>query len=315
MITAFAVHDGLLEQRLIEGPEDLVPAIVWVDLVDPTAEERGWVEQAYAQSLPTADEIAEIEASARFFEDDNGLHLNSFFLYEDDDYYRNVNVGFTLGGQRLYTLHDRDLPTFRMFRMRARRQAAFATTASQILLRLLETTVEQLADELEAVYTQLERVSREVLDESGRDMREALAQIATQEDLTGKIRLSLMDKQRILSFLSRRNFLDVEQREELRDILRDVESLLSHAAFLFEKVNFLMDAAMGFISIEQNQIIKIFSIAAVVFLPPTMIASIYGMNFDHMPELDWAWGYPMAIALMVLAGIAPYLFFRHKGWL
>ncbi|MDZ7747717.1 MAG: magnesium/cobalt transporter CorA [Halofilum sp. (in: g-proteobacteria)] len=315
MISAFAVSDGLLEQRPVAGPDDLGEAIVWIDLVDPTAEERQWVEQAYAQSLPTAEEIAEIEASARFFEDEEGLHLNSYFLYEDDGRYSNINVGFALGDGRLYTLHERDLPTFRMFRMRARRQAELATSASQILLRLLETTVEQLADELEAVYTNLEAVSQTVLSESGRDMRDALAQLATQEDLTGKIRLSLMDKQRVLSFLSRRNLLDVELREELRDILRDVESLLSHTAFLFEKVNFLMDAAMGFINIEQNQIIKIFSIAAVVFLPPTMIASIYGMNFEHMPELDWTWGYPAAIALMVLSGIAPYLFFRYKGWL
>ena len=315
MISAFVVNDGILEQRPVSGPEDLVAAIVWVDLVDPSAEERRWVEEAFARSLPTAEEIAEIEASARFFEDEEGLHLNSYFLYEDEDHYSNLNVGFSLGGHRLFTLHERDLPTFRMFRMRARRQPGLATTASQILLRLLETTVEQLADELEAVYTNLESVSRGVLDESARDMRGALARLATQEDLTGKIRLSLMDKQRVLSFLSRRNLLDHEQREELREILRDVESLLSHAAFLFEKVNFLMDAAMGFINIEQNQIIKIFSIAAVVFLPPTMIASIYGMNFEHMPELDWAWGYPLAIGLMLASGIAPYLFFRYKGWL
>ena len=315
MISAFAVSEGLLEQRPVSGPEDLVESVIWVDLVDPTDEERRWVEEAYVQSLPTAEDISEIEASARFFEDEDGLHLNSYFLYEEEGYYRNINVGFTLGGRRLFTLHERDLPTFRMFRMRARRQAEFATSASRVLLRLLETTVEQLADELEAIYADLESVSQEVLKESERDMRTALARLATQEDVTGKIRLSLMDKQRILSFLSRRNLLDVEERGELRDILRDVESLLSHTAFLFEKVNFLMDAAMGFINIEQNQIIKIFSIAAVVFLPPTMIASIYGMNFAHMPELDWAWGYPAAIGLMVLSGIAPYLFFRYKGWL
>jgi len=315
MINAFAVNDGLLEQCPVAGPEDLVASIVWIDLVDPSDEERRWVEDAYDQSLPTPEEMSEIEATARFYEDEDGLHINSYFLHEYDDRYRNINVGFTLGRRRLFTLHERDLPTFRVFRMRARRQADFGGSASGILLGLLEATVEQLADELEQVYTDLERVSQAGLNEADRDMHEALSLLGTQEDITGKIRLSLMDKQRILSFLSRKNLLDTEQREELREMLRDVDSLLAHAAFLFEKVNFLMDAAMGFINIEQNQIIKIFSIAAVVFLPPTMIASIYGMNFVHMPELDWIWGYPFALLLMVLSGLAPYLYFRHKGWL
>lgn len=315
MITAFAVSNGILEQRAVASPDDLDGSIVWVDLVAPADEERRWVEQTYGQPLPTAEEMAEIEASARFYEDEDGLHINSYFLYEHDGRHSNLNVSFTLAHRRLFTLHDRDLPTFRMFRLRARRQAELAREASEILLGLLETTVEQLADELEQVYTDLEAVSQGVLSDSGESMQEALARLATQEDVTGKIRLSLMDKQRILSFLSRRNLLDGEQRQELREILRDVESLLSHTAFLFEKVNFLMDAAMGFINLQQNRIIKIFSIAAVVFLPPTMIASIYGMNFEFMPELSWPLGYPFALLLMLASGITPYLYFRYRGWL
>lgn len=315
MITAFAISSGFLEQRTIAGPEDLDRAIVWVDLVAPSDDERRWVEETYEQPLPTAEEIAEIEASARFFEDENGLHINSYFLHEHDGRYSNLNVSFTLANRRLFTLHERDLPTFRMFRLRARRQTQLAHEASEILLGLLETTVEQLADELEQVYTTLETVSQAVLSESDESMEEALARLATQEDVTGKIRLSLMDKQRILSFLSRRSLLDGVQRQELGEILRDVESLLSHTAFLFEKVNFLMDAAMGFINLQQTRIIKIFSIAAVVFLPPTMIASIYGMNFERMPELAWSLGYPFALLLMLVSGIAPYLYFRYRGWL
>lgn len=315
MITAFAVSSGLLEQRTIAGPEDLDGTLVWIDLVAPTDEERRWVEATYEQPLPTAEEIAEIEASARFFEDENGLHVNSYFLYEHDGRYSNLNVSFTLAKRRLFTLHERDLPTFRMFRLRARHQTQLAHEASEILLGLLETTVEQLADELEQVYTTLETVSQAVLSDGGESMEEALARLATQEDVTGKIRLSLMDKQRILSFLSRRSLLDGVQRQELGEILRDVESLLSHTAFLFEKVNFLMDAAMGFINLQQTRIIKIFSIAAVVFLPPTMIASIYGMNFERMPELAWPLGYPFALLLMLVSGIAPYLYFRYRGWL
>ncbi len=316
MISAFAVDNGVLEQITVAGPSDLTADVIWVDLSAPDEEERAWVEEAYHQALPTAEEMAEIEATARFFEDDGGLHINSYFLHESEGRYSNMNVALKLGENCLFTLHDRDLPIFRMFRRRARRQAGdFATSASEILLGLLETSVEQLADELEHIYTELESLSRGVLNNETRDMHEALSLLAGQEDTNGKIRLSLMDKQRILSFLSRKNLLDAGQREELREILRDVDSLLSHTAFLAEKVNFLMDTALGFINIEQNQIIKIFSIAAVVFLPPTMIASIYGMNFDVMPELSWSFGYPFALSLMLLSGIAPYLYFRHKGWL
>jgi magnesium transporter len=133
--------------------------------------------------------------------------------------------------------------------------------------------------------------------------------------INGKVRLCLMDTQRALTYLLRRARLGSAQADEVREILRDIESLLPHNSFLFEKVNFLMDAAQGFISIEQNKIIKIFSIAAVVFLPPTMIASIYGMNFQIMPELGWEWGYPLAIGLMILSGIAPYWYFKYRGWL
>ncbi len=315
MINGFTYRNGRLEQCKVESAADLTDDLVWIDLVDPSATERQWVEQAYERSLPTAEEIAEIEASARFFEHEQGPHLNSYFLAHDERQYANVSVGFTLANDRLITLRPRDLPTFRMFRLRARRQSGYADGPTQILLRLLEIAVEHLADELEGVYTELEAVSQSVLNDTDDDMRAALARIAGQEDLTGKIRLSLMDKQRVLSFLSRRSLLPQSEREELREILRDVESLLSHTAFLFDKVNFLMDTAMGFINIAQNQIIKIFSIAAVVFLPPTTIASIYGMNFEHMPELAWQWGYPAAIVLIVASGIAPYLFFRYKGWL
>ncbi len=146
-------------------------------------------------------------------------------------------------------------------------------------------------------------------------MEALLSQIAAYEDTNGKSRLSLMDTQRALSFLLRNVKLSAEQVENTREISRDVESLLPHTAFLFDKINFLMDAMMGSVNIEQNQIIKIFSIAAVVFLPPTLVASIYGMNFRFMPELHWLLGYPAAIVLMILSALAPYWFFKRKGWL
>jgi magnesium transporter len=143
----------------------------------------------------------------------------------------------------------------------------------------------------------------------------ALAAIARQEDLNGRIRRNVMDTRRALSFMMRSRMLNADQFEEARQILRDIDSLDSHTAFLFDKINFLMDAIVGFININQNKIIKIFSVASVALLPPTLIASIYGMNFQHMPELGLSWGYPLALVLMVASVAAPFIYFRRKGWL
>ncbi|MGD8378918.1 MAG: magnesium/cobalt transporter CorA [Gammaproteobacteria bacterium] len=315
MLTAFAINNRRLEQIQVEGPDDLVEDAVWIDLVDPTEQERQWVEQVYTQKLPTAEEMQEIEATARFYEDEDGLHIHSYFLHDFEDNPRNITVSFTLRENRLFTIHEEDLLSFRMFRMRARRAPGMAGDATSILLALFETKVERLADVLEQVYADLEGISLGVLTGERQDMQDVLSKIAHQEDINGKARLSLMDKQRVLSFMLRSGMLRGEQSQDLREILRDIDSLMSHTAFLFEKVNFLMDAAMGFINIEQNQIIKIFSIAAVVFLPPTLVASIYGMNFAVMPELHWEFGYPLAIVAMIFSGIAPYLYFKWKGWL
>jgi magnesium transporter len=284
-------------------------------LVAPTAEDRAWVEQVYGEELPSAEGMQEIEESARYYEDNNGLHLHSFFLHTEGEQTRNVTVAFVLREGRLFTLHDEDSVTFRVFRMRARRQPGYAVDGISVLLGLLETKVERLADTLEIAYATLETTSQSVLRTRETRMEEVLSELAGVEDVTAKARLSLMDKQRALSFLLRIGKLDAEQAQRARAILRDIESLTAHLLFLFERVGFLMDATMGLINIEQNKIIKIFSIAAGVLLPPTLIASIYGMNFDVMPELHWAFGYPYALLLIVVSAVAPYLYFKHKGWL
>ena len=315
MLTAFHLRNGRLEQLNFGDCYNLSPDVIWVDLVNPTPEERACVERAHQQELPDEDELEEIEITARFFEDKHGLHIHTYFLHDFDDLPRDVTLASTLKDDLLITLHDEDLAILRLFRMRARRQPGLVRDALDIMIGLLDTKIEQTADILEQIYANLETVSHSVHSENGGDMHELLTELAEQEDITGKARLSLLDTQRALSFLLRKAKLSSEQREQAREILRDVESLSPHTAFLFDKVNFLMDAARGRITIEQNRIIKIFSIAAVVFLPPTMIASIYGMNFHFMPELSWPWGYPFAITLMVLAGIAPYWYFKHRNWL
>jgi magnesium transporter len=319
MLNVFTLVNGRLFQEEIES----LPALahvqpVWVDLEAPTAEEKGWIRERFGLTIPDDIVDDDLEESARFYEEDNGeLHIRSDFLIDDDVTPRNVRVAFVLHGSVLFSVHAEDLPVFRLLRLRARRIPALIEDAKDVLLKLYDADAEYSADTLEGIYDKLERVSALVLKESINDETagEALAAIAKEEDLNGRIRRNVMDTRRALSFMMRSRMLNAEQFEEARQILRDIDSLDSHTAFLFDKINFLMDAVVGFININQNKIIKIFSVASVALLPPTLIASIYGMNFRHMPELDQAWGYPFAIALMVASVAAPFIYFRRKGWL
>jgi len=270
-------------------------------------------------TLPDEDEFSDIEASARYFEAENGdLHLRTDFLFEgDDDSSSTMTVAFILARNILFSVHAEDLPVFRLVRMRARSRPGSIGDYRDVLLDLYETDAEYSADALEGIYQKLEAVSTSVLKKSLSDQAaaEVLNTIAHEEDLNGRIRRNMMDTRRAVSFLMRGRLLSSEQFEDARQILRDIESLDGHTAFLFDKINFLMDATVGFININQNKIIKIFSVASVALLPPTLIASIYGMNFHVLPELEWRYGYLYALGLMIASVAAPFLYFRRKGWL
>ncbi|MGZ3184919.1 MAG: magnesium/cobalt transporter CorA [Telluria sp.] len=320
MINVFVLQNGRLNQVHIESLADLEQvAPVWVDLTEPNDEERAWVRSMYGVTLPDEDEVLDIEASARYYEAENGdLHLRTDFLLEEEEGpSRIVPVAFILARKVLFSVHAVDLPVFRLVRMRARSRPGSIADYMDVLLDLYATDAEYSADALEGIYEQLETVSSRVLQETftDQDAAAALNEIAHEEDLNGRIRRNMMDTRRAVSFLMRGRLLNTDQFEEARQILRDIESLDGHTSFLFDKINFLMDATVGFININQNKIIKIFSVASVAFLPPTLIASIYGMNFKWLPELDWNWGYPFALVLMLLSAIAPFLYFRHRGWL
>ncbi|MHA4867891.1 magnesium/cobalt transporter CorA [Duganella sp. PWIR1] len=321
MINVFVLQNGRLNQVPIDTREDLEKAEpVWVDLTDPTDDERAWVKTIYGVTLPGEDEVKDIEASARYYEAENGdLHLRTDFLLEEEDGpSRIVTVAFILARKMLFSVHTDDLPVFRLVRMRARSRPGSIADYMDVLLDLYATDAEYSADALEGIYQNLEEVSGRVLQKefTDQDAAAALNAIAHEEDLNGRIRRNMMDTRRAVSFLMRGRLLNSEQFEEARQILRDIESLDGHTSFLFDKINFLMDATVGFININQNKIIKIFSVASVAFLPPTLIASIYGMNFKGwFPELDWNMGYPFALGLMITSAIAPFLYFRHRGWL
>jgi magnesium transporter len=324
MLNVFTLASGRLTQQEIDDPQALAAlAPVWVDLEAPTPQEKGWLRGRFGLAIPDDVVDDDLEESARFYEEDNGeLHIRSDFLIEGDDSpegkpARNVRVAFILKDGVLFSVHAEDLPVFRLLRLRARRIPALIEDAKDVLLKLFDADAEYSADALEGIYDNLERVSARVLkdDVNDRTAGEALAAIAREEDLNGRIRRNVMDTRRAVSFMMRSRLLSAEQFEEARQILRDIDSLDSHTAFLFDKINFLMDAVVGFININQNKIIKIFSVASVALLPPTLIASIYGMNFKFMPELAWRGGYPFALALMVASVAAPFIYFRRKGWL
>jgi magnesium transporter len=312
MLRAFELNENRLHRLDAEAS---VASAIWLDLVEPEEADRERLLRELGQELATRPELEDIEATARFFEDEDGLHIHTFFFYNEETA-GNSTVAFTVRDGRLFTLRERELPAFRLYRMRARKQLLIDGNVFEVLLDLFETKIEQLADTIEDVYSDLEALSRVILDgKQDEEFQRSLAQLAEQEDLGWKVRLCLMDTQRAINFLLRKVHLPAGQIEQAREILRDVESLLPHNESLFQKVNFLMQAAMGFINIEQNRIIKIFSVIAVVFLPPTLVASAYGMNFHRMPELSWAYGYPMSVGMMLLAGIAPYVYFKRKRWL
>jgi magnesium transporter len=327
MLNIFTLSNGRLVQEEIESLEELSKfQPIWVDLESPSLEEKRWIKQYYGLSIPEDAMDEDIEESARFYEEDNGeMHIRSDFLIADADEPRTVRCAFILNQDNadlrskgvLFSIHEEDVPVFRLLRLRARRAPGLLEDAKAVLLKLFDADAEYSADTLENIYDKLEIAGKLVLSGDVTDAMagEVLGAIARQEDLNGRIRRNVMDTRRAVSFMMRSKMLNAEQFEEARQILRDIDSLDSHTEFLFEKINFLMDATVGFININQNKIIKIFSVASVALLPPTLIASLYGMNFQYMPELTQVWGYPYALCLMVASAVVPMWYFRKRGWL
>ena len=324
MFTTYVEHDGGLRQ--VDLATQLPPGVLWVDMLQPTADEERLVESELGIEVPTREEMQEIEASSRLYAEDGALFMTATVLAQaESDSPEAAPVTFVLGGDRLITVRYSEPRSFRLFAQRATRPHSGFVSADTVLLGLLETLVDRTADILEHVARQVDELSIEVFEPGAgpgrgrpRDFQDVLRRIGSKGDLSSKVRESLVSLGRLATFLT--PALDArkggkETRARIKTLVRDIQSLSDHAAFVSNKINFLLEATLGLINIEQNGIIKIFSVAAVAFLPPTLIASIYGMNFQFMPELDWRFGYPLALLLMVLSAVLPYLFFKRKGWL
>ena len=315
MITAYVYDNRQLTTKELNVEDRLPESTIWLDVYRPDDDERQWLSRFSVEEVPDEEDMNEIEASARFYQNSDGLHINSLFPQRVGQEVRAVNISFNLRERFLLTIREEDVGLIRLLRNYLRLGRLNVTTPQALLLELFNLKVDYLSDLIEDVYTVLDNVGHQVFDNEELDYVFKL--ITLQEDSNGKIRLSLLDTQRSLRYMQRyyREHLIDEELKDIREMLSDIESLMPHSQFIFDKLNFLLDAAMGFTGLQQNKIIKIFSVAAVVFLPPTLIASSYGMNFVNMPELSWEFGYPMAVIMMLASAVGTYLFFKRKGWL
>jgi len=318
MIEVFTTNNGFihLEEFDINHDTAALKNAIWININKPTKEEIHWVESATQLAIPDITEVNELESSSHTSYHEDGLEVNSLFLQNRSDEIINTNVAMILNDQIIISLSHLEPQELKTLKRLSLDKKLKLNTPREILLEIFELKVDRLADTMENTYSRLGVISKPVLNGEEEDLETVLSKLAKEDDIVGKVRLCIMDAQRDLHYLlKKRSQWDTEQLEVIQNLLSELTTLLPHNDFLSEKVDFLMNAALGFITIQQNKIIKIFSIAAVVFLPPTLVASIYGMNFKFMPELSWVFGYPFAITLMIVAGIMPYLYFKHKGWL
>ncbi|GJE28956.1 magnesium transporter CorA family protein [Methylobacterium organophilum] len=320
----------ILERRPLELQEAIPEDSIWIDMVRPTREEDLKVESFLGITVPTREEMKDIEPSELLYVEAGARYMTGRVLSKviDSDEPGLAGITFILRENRLVTVRYEDPQAFRMYTQRAGRATgngpAIAATGETILAGLIESVIDRAADVLQLQGERIDRLSRKIFEEKGDPttrntaLQETLRALGRHGDLISKQRESLVSMERILLSLSatyRTNKAPRELREDIRSTLRDLQSLEEHATFLSAKIQFLLDATLGLVNLEQNNIIKLFSVMAVVFMPPTLIASIYGMNFKAMPELEWSYGYPLAVGMMVVAAVLPYVFFRWKRWL
>lgn len=328
MIAIYSFADGGLRKTDFRPDGSLPDNVVWVDLLEPTKQEEQIIEQALGIEAPTREEMQEIEISSRLYREGESLYLTASILYHaDTDQPENAAVTFIRSPRALVTLRYADPASFRVFPLRAARAPDLAAAPDLVLMGLLETITDRMADVLEHTGLEFDSLSKEVFrkrsigtkgKQKNTDLEEVLIKLGRIEDLNSRCQDTLVSLYRLTSFYSAliaemKGHKELKQR--VKSISRDLQSLQDYAKSVAQKGGFLLDASLGLINIEQTAIIKIFSVAAMVFLPPTLIASIYGMNFEIMPELKWDYGYYAALVLMVLSAVLPYWYFKRRGWM
>ncbi|WP_064710887.1 magnesium transporter CorA family protein [Rhizobium bangladeshense] len=324
MITAYCSNCKSVEIRDLSQTASVPEDVVWIDMVEPSREEEHYVEKVLGIEVPTRDDLKDIEPSARLYVENDAVFMTASLVWKaDTDAPTLTDVAFILAGNRLITIRYAHPKSFALFIAALHRLPENWRSGAALLAKLLETIVDRTAEILETSVSRIDILSTHVFGRAKKVRRpsnyleQKLRDIAGHHRMISKLRDSLGSLSRLLTFFHTIPAIqqDHEAKELCRSVSRDIQSLSEHASFVAANITFLLDASLGLINIEQNSIIKIFSIASVVFLPPTLVASIYGMNFQVMPELAWAAGYPYSLALMVISAVIPFFFFRWKGWL
>ena len=325
MLFVYLPRGHSLERQAIGESAAIPEGAVWFDLVSPTQAEDKLLERALGIAIPTREEMQEIEVSSRLYVENGARYMTATLMCQSDTAIpKTTPVTFILTGRKLVTVRYDEPKPFALISNKLGRQCPVTVSGETIMMELLDAVIDRAADILERAAADIDRASHDIFEPEGRrtdrniTYRYILKTIGRKGDLTAKVRESLVSIGRLVLFLA--NEADAmkwpkEMRSQLKVMQRDVTSLADHATYLGNKVTFLLDAMIGVMSVEQNNIIKLFSVAAVVLMPPTLVASIYGMNFKHMPELNWEFGYPLALVLMLIAAILPYWFFKWKRWL
>ncbi len=301
--------DSLLEKNNVS-----FESILWVDIFSPIEEEKEWVSKNFEIIFPTKQKTEEIEISSRYWEDEESITINSYFLIKEKENAFNETVTFILKKHYIITVRYRELKTFNEFIKKLMSNPRYYEDGFYVLTGILEIRIDSDADTLEFIAREISKLGRIVF--TGVDITEQIIEsISSYEDLNMTIRENLIDKQRVLSSLLKSYKLPKDVREEVRIMIKDVNSLIDYTNFNFERLDYLQNTFLGLLNIEQNKVMKIFTLMSVIFLPPTLIAAVYGMNFRYMPELNWEYGYPFALFLIVISAILPLYFFKKKGWL
>ena len=291
---------------------------IWLDLLDPTREEELAAEEALGLSLPTREEMAEIESSSRLYREDGAIFMTASILAHSDAPVPQIGpVTFVLTRNRLVTIRYIEPRAFTLFHQQLERDPAACNTGTGVLLALLDVLIDRVADVLEKAVAEVESMSTAVFHRPDKiDFRRIMDRLGKAQGVNAKIRESAASLMRMLIYAGGAETVESEgAREHISSLQHDLASVTDHSGYLSGNITFLLDAALGLINIEQNAIIKFFSVAAVVFLPPTLVASYFGMNFKHMAQFDWVGGEPMALCLMTISVVVPLVWFRRKGWL
>ncbi|MBS0581304.1 MAG: magnesium transporter CorA family protein [Proteobacteria bacterium] len=324
MLSVYTAGARGLQRSVVPAGTPIPDDAVWLDLLEPSVEEERQVEQALGIDVPTREEMREIETSNRLYEDNGALYMTSTVLTKaDTPVPETTQVTFILTGSRLVTNRYADLLAFRHFATFAETHPAVCSSASLLLTGLLEAIVNRVADVLERVGAEIDGSSLRVfprgaaLRAARHDYQNELRSIGQSGELISKARESLLSLTRLLGFLQQSNDGKVspEARASTVTVSRDAAALSDHATFLVGKTQFLLDATLGLVTIDQNNILKIFSVVTVLLLPPSVIGAFYGMNFEHIPWLHERWGVWAALGMMVVSALAPYLYFKSKRWL